>query len=211
MIRKLFLICVVFIGHLFSSDLKSQTSIDATTGNAGMFSLGIRNTISVFNSHEAPSFGAGGQFRIQLSDRVNTEWFADFIKSSTPDLGRADYHIGWSVMYYVLNPERTKIIQPYIEAGHCFDYTQLRITSTNLSRDRWSSAMQMGIGVHFHISPRFDITLKSQYMLHLGGHLHAHLDENGVYEISQHDGFQAEGHLLNTVSLNYKIGRIWKR
>jgi len=53
-----------------------------------MFSLGVRNTISLFNSHDVAAFGAGGNFRIQLSDRVNTEWFADFIKSSTQDLGR---------------------------------------------------------------------------------------------------------------------------
>lgn len=176
-----------------------------------MFSLGVRNTISLFNSHDVAAFGAGGNFRIQLSDRVNTEWFADFIKSSTQDLGRTDYHIGWSVMYYLLNPAKTKIVQPYIEAGHCFDYTKLSITSTNISKDRWSSAMQMGVGVHFNITERFDVTLKSQYMLHLGGHIHALKDNSGIYQINEHDGFEAEGHLLNTISLNYKIGRIWKR
>jgi hypothetical protein len=211
MSSKIFLLSTFFCATLFFTSTIAQTNSDEPISNAGMFSLGVRNTLSLFNSHEAASFGAGGHFRIQLSDRVNTEWFADFIKSSTQDLGRTDYHIGWSVMYYLLNPAKTKIVQPYIEAGHCFDYTQLRITSTNLSRDRWSSAMQMGIGVHFYITTRFDVTLKSQYMLHLGGHLHAHKDINGIYEISQHEGFQAEGHLLNTISLNYKIGRIWKR
>jgi hypothetical protein len=211
MSTKIFLFSTLFCASLLNSGTMAQTNADEPINNSGMFSLGVRNTLSLFNSHEAASFGAGGHFRIQLSDRVNTEWFADFIKSSTQDLGRTDYHIGWSVMYYVLNPTKTKFVQPYIEAGHCFDYTQLRITSNNLSKDRWSSAMQMGIGVHFNITPRFDITLKSQYMLHLGGHLHAHKDINGIFEISEHEGFEAEGHLLNTISLNYKIGRIWKR
>lgn len=212
MSTKIFLFSTLFCTSLLFSDATAQTNTDEPINNAGMFSLGVRNTLSLFNSHEAASFGAGGHFRIQLSDRVNTEWFADYITSKVDNqLGRKDYHIGWSVIYYVLNPAKTKIVQPYIEAGHCFDYTNLRNSWTGEERERWSSAVQMGIGVHFNITSRFDVTLKSQYMLHLGGHIHAEKNFFGMYVIHEHEGFQAEGHLLNTISLNYKIGRIWKR
>jgi hypothetical protein len=168
--------------------------------------------LSVFNSHEGTSFGVGGQFRIQLSERVNSEWYLDFMNSKVDNqLARTDYHIGWSVLYYVLSSEKTKYFQPFIEAGHCFDFTRLSNTLTNISRERWSSAVQMGAGIHFHITPRFDVTLKTQYMLHLGGHIHANRNVSGIYEIHEHAGFQAEGHLLNTISLNYKIGHLWKK
>jgi hypothetical protein len=183
-----------------------------TIANSGMFSLGMRNTLSLFNSHNAPSFGAGGHFRIRLSERVNTEWYADFIKSKVDNqLARLDAHIGWSVMYYWLSTERTKIFQPFFEAGHCFDFTKLTNAITNDNKQRLNSAMQMGIGLHFNITERLDFTYKSQYMLHLGGHIHAEKNSTGIYEISEHIGFQAEGHWLNTVSVNYKIIRIWKK
>lgn len=71
--------------------------------------------------------------------------------------------------------------------------------------------MQMGIGVHFNLTNRFDLTLKTQYMLHLGGHIHADRNSQGVFEIHEHEGFQAEGHLLNTISINYKIGKLWTK
>ena len=190
----------------------SKESADAILNNRGMLSLGVRNSISLFNTHTGPAFGAGGQFRIQLSDRVNTEWYADFINSNIEDqLGRTDAHIGWSVMYYVLSPERTKTLQPYIEAGHCFDYTFMRNNWTLQTGSRWSSAVQMGLGVHFNITPRFDFTLKTQYMLHLGEHIEADKNAQGIYEITNGQGFHMDGHWLTTLSINYKIFRIWKR
>ena len=84
---------------------------------SGTFSLGVRNTFSTF----------GGQFRVQLSNRINTEWFADFINEDIDGLAtRNDYHIGWSVMIYPFNTQ-TKVV-PYLLAGHCFDYTKVRST-----------------------------------------------------------------------------------
>lgn len=178
--------------------------------NTGMFSLGVRNTISLFNSHGAPSFGVGGHFRIQLSERVNTEWYADFMKSKLENqLSRMDAHIGWSVLYYVLAPERSSFFQPFIEAGHCFDFTNLSNSITGKSKKRLNSAMQLGIGVHCNLNDRLDLTFKTQYMLHLGGHIHAEKNSTGIYEIYEHPGFQAEGHWLNTISITYKIGKLW--
>ncbi len=46
--------------------------------NKKYFSLGMRSTISGF-SNDGWGIGTGGQFRIQLSNRVNTDWFADYI------------------------------------------------------------------------------------------------------------------------------------
>jgi len=205
-------ILLFIVSSTISSAQSLQPKLDKLSDNTGMFSLGARNTISVFNSHDGTSFGVGGHFRIQLSDRVNTEWYADFMSSNLENqLARRDYHIGWSVLYYLLPSAKSNFFQPFIEAGHCFDFTQLSNSSTSVERKRWSSAVQMGAGFHINITDRFDITLKTQYMLHLGGHIHADKNPFGIYEIHEHEGFQAEGHLLNTLSINYKIGRLWKR
>ena len=51
-------------------------SPQAQDKNGGSFSLGVRSTVSTF-SHEGFGLGTGGQFRIQLNERVNSDWFAD--------------------------------------------------------------------------------------------------------------------------------------
>ncbi len=48
-------------------------------------------------------------------------------------------------------------------------------------------------------------------MMHLGNDLHIHLHEDGSAEIEEHAGTTGEGHLLIHLSVNYKIGKPWKR
>lgn len=180
----------------------------------GNFSLGLRNTLSAFNhGQNNVGYGIGGHFRIQLADRVNTEWYADILPSTIGKRAhRYDYHIGWSVMYYLLHPRAfTRKFTPFIEAGHCFDHTRIRVNGENgLTKARWSSAVQMGLGTHYNVTPKFDVTLKAQYMLHLGNSIHAHEEEDGSINIETHKHAAWEGHLLVTLSLNYKLMRLWK-
>lgn len=181
----------------------------------GNFSLGLRNTFSTF-SHGNPkevSTGVGGHFRLQFVDRVNTEWYADVLPTNIHNkANRMDYHVGWSVMYYLINPRGfTRKFTPYAVAGHCFDYTRIKINGENgESRGRWSSAVQAGIGCHYNVTPKFDISLTTQYMLHLGKELHAHEEEDGSIEIEEHKNAGWEGHLLISVSVNYKFLKLWK-
>ena len=177
----------------------------------GMFSFGVRSTMSFFNAHEDESngMGVGGQFRIQFSDRVNSDWFFDYLKSSIGDYAsRTDYHIGWSVLYYV-TPKQDALLRPYILAGHCFDYTRIADNADhNNVAERWSSAVQGGAGVHLNLSPRMDMSFVGQYMIHLGNELHAERDAGKVY-FHEEKGASMEGHLLFNVSINYKIGDLW--
>ena len=110
------------------------------------------------------------------------------------------------------------MFQPYIEGGHCFDLSKMSVYEGHtVSADtemgtRFSSAVQLGLGTHLNITDRFDITLKTQYMLHLGKELHAHTHQHGDQthvEIEEGHGAGLEGHLLGTISLNYKIGNLW--
>lgn len=180
----------------------------------GYVSLGVRNTISAFSHGSLREFstGVGGHFRLQLLDRVNTEWYADVLPTNIHNkANRMDYHIGWSVMYYLISTKDfTRKFTPYIVAGHCFDLTRIKINGEGgEARQRLSSAVQAGVGCHYNITPRFDISLATQYMLHLGKELHTHENEQGQIYIEEHKNAGWEGHLLISISVNYKIFKLW--
>ena len=106
----------------------------------GIISVGGRTTLSSFNHGEFGNtgMGLGGQFRLQFADRVNSDWFFDYITGDIEDFAhRTDYHIGWSVIYYPMK-NLTPKVRPYVLGGHCFDYTRLvdNANSTNFV-ERW--------------------------------------------------------------------------
>ncbi|MFN4950441.1 MAG: hypothetical protein ACK5F0_02375, partial [Flavobacteriales bacterium] len=185
---------------------------------AGMLSLGGRTTVSLFNDHEneMTGTGVGGQFRLRFSDAVNTDWFFDYITSDILNYAhRTDYHIGWSVLFYPINQldyfrqdgEFKPKFRPYILAGHCFDYSRIESKAdATVYGERWSSAVQAGLGTHLELSPRFDISLTGQYMIHLGNHIETDYDfTTGALSFHEHKGASLAGHVLVTLSLNYKI------
>jgi hypothetical protein len=193
--------------------MMAQSELKVKKTHGGLFSLGMRTTVSTFNhgNWDDVGTGVGGQYRLQFHDRVNTEWFADYLTSKVGKLGhRTDAHVGWSVMFYPLkDPSYRKLMKPYIVMGHCFDYTNVSENANpDNSIERWSAAIQCGVGNHFNLTEHFDITVKAQYMFHLGDHVEAH-EEEGKFEIHEHGGLSLEGHLLFTLSLNYKIADLW--
>ena len=189
-----------------------QESTKTSTANSGWFSVGARSTLSAFSS-DGNGLGTGGQFRIQLSNSVNTDWFADYISINIANKVRSEYyHIGWSVLFYPFEKLRyPKIIQPYILAGHCFDYNvKTIIAHPSISKDRWGSAVQAGLGTHFNLSERFDVSLTCQYMIHLTKEIETQIDGDNV-ALLENPNSSLEGHLLTTISLNYKLFRLWKK
>jgi hypothetical protein len=187
----------------------------------GQFSLGVRSTASLF-SDDGNSFGtgAGGQFRIRFYDFMNSEWFADYLMSDYGTTGtRTDYHIGWSVMFYLpkKKPFHKYHPKPYLLVGHCFDYTRVRgnnpFYQVASDASRWSSAVQGGIGMHIPFSERVDISFSGQYMMHLGKDIFAEerMAVNGDKflhaEVTENAGL--DGHLLLTCSLNIRIADLW--
>jgi hypothetical protein len=186
----------------------------AQPSDYNFFSLGGRSTLSGF-SHDGWGIGTGGQFRVELSKKVNTDWFADYIVvQNNPEIKSEYYHIGWSVLFYPFDklqfPEYR--FQPFVLAGHCFDYNKKSVVSRpSLSVDRWGSAVQGGFGGHLHINERTDLTLMAQYMIHLTEEVEIHKHDDGTYEPHHHASGGLEGHLLITLSMNYKIFKLWKR
>lgn len=178
----------------------------------GIFSLGVRSSFNLFSAgHHSKfnGFGYGGQFRIQLSNHISSEWFLDYMRGNIQSkISRTDLHIGWSVMYF-FSDELSPPIKPYLVAGHCFDRSQL---VDNLNRNnkiiRGSSAIQLGAGTLFNLTNRLDITLLAQYMIHLGKDTHAHIHGDEI-EFASHKVTGMEGHLLLTISINFKIADLW--
>jgi hypothetical protein len=180
----------------------------------GMFSLGVRNVVSTFNDGVWGNMGVGtgGQFNIQANNRVNTAWFFDYIKGGVGDYAnRTDYHIGWSVMYYLVPSSTEKLpkFQPYVLAGHCFDYTNFKDNSNlNNFAERWSSAVQAGMGSHYNLSKRMEIYLQAQYMIHLGTDIDA-AKVNGEVVFKREEGVNLAGHILVSFGINFKIIDLW--
>lgn len=210
--KNIFVISVLSL--LIGTSLKAQE-----LSAPGMFSLGSRSTVSLFNHYGSGiGTGMGGQFRIQLSERVNTEWYMDYISSDADGIvGRKDLHIGWSVFYYYLKNNSTseKLLQPFFEVGHCFDHTFVNEIGTDNFLERWSSAAQLGTGLSLNLTPRLDFTSKLQYMIHLGSDIDADIYDDGHdhhhVTLNKNSGVDLEGHMLITFSMNYKIGKLWGR
>ena len=200
----------------------SKLSLGQTDKNyieKGQFSLGVRSTTSLFGHDDAGGLGSGGQFRLQFFDFLSAEFFADWITIDLNGAGtRKDAHIGWSVLFYTKTFGR---IQPYLIAGHCFDYAEVTpISNAYVDRSseqisRWSSAVQAGLVTHLFLSNRMNLSFAAQYMLHVGQHLDYELmqTEDAYYlnttpSAGSH-GSETEGHLLLTLSLNYRIAHLW--
>jgi len=211
------LILIVCVFPLFLFSQKKSNNLDNPSGK---FELGIRTTISSFSSTGSVGQGYGGQFRIRLGKRINTEWYADYIKENISGLAnREEYHIGWSVMIYPFNTFNSKI-SPYVIVGHCFDKAKIgtintgAIDYTPISESRLSAATQLGLGTNINVSDHFDISLSGQYMVHLGDALetdiHKDNDYNEVHILKESGGNLAlDGHVLFTISINYKIFDLW--
>ena len=183
-----------------------------TPGNqAGLFSLGTRNTLSVFNEDGSAGKGIGGQFRIRLGKKLNSEWYADYISSRDgSSVYRNDYHIGWSLLFYPGNNfAGDRLLQPYFIAGHCYDKTVVTEKGNKGNRaSRLSMATQAGLGTHINITTRFDLSLSGQYMLHFGKEISV-TESGGALVIVREDRTHAGGHLLFTLGFNYKLFRLW--
>lgn len=182
----------------------------------GDFELGMRSSGSFFNDAGGIGMGIGGQFRLKIIKRINTEWYADFFSVNVGDIAtRKDMHIGWSVMIYPFNADKVKgKFTPYIIAGHCFDGARV-YENNNPSNEgkKYSTAVQMGVGTSYNLTDNFDITLVCQYMNHLGGHMHCRIEGEGASRyltIDQSNTVDFEGHLLVSLSLNVRLFDLWK-
>lgn len=218
--KKIFFLAC--LGTLISISGYCQDAPDLSK-ESGKLMLGMRSVTSAFSDDGARGLGVGGQFRLKFGSRLNSDWFLDYI---TTDIGglakRTDYHIGWSVLYYPLNNDTRKgKLTPYILAGHCFDWTEVKKNNYQLSTtavnkaNRFSSAVQSGLGAHYNLADNVDVSLTAQYMIHLGNDIHSSVFDNeitGQKDVLIEEGdLGLEGHLLINLSLNVYIADLWNK
>ena len=200
----------IFLLEISAITSFSQQPLRLKNNPAGTFQIGLRSDYSLFQHGQFnnQSLGTGGHVRLLLANQVNTEWFADYLRGDEgKDFTRTDYHIGWSVMFYP--QKKLNRLQPYVFAGHCFDYSKIVAdVNRNISGKRWSAAVQGGFGTHINFTPRSNLSLSAQYMLHLGNDIEAY---NGEFSpvISVSSKASPESHLLLVLSYSYKIADLW--
>jgi hypothetical protein len=186
------------------------------TLQGGRFGVGMRNTVNLWNENKMVGLGAGGQFKLAFSPRVNTDFFADIITSRGEALTyRKDYHIGWGVQFAL--PKSgfgSHRIVPYLMAGQCFDLTKVGFQMNTESPLIFSAAVQGGGGISSFVHRSVELNLQLQYMMHLTQHVDLTYEivqgqlETG-YEIEK--GASAEGHLLATFSMTFYFLQLWKK
>ncbi len=206
--RKIFLLILIIL----------FTNVTFSQSGAGTVGVGLRSTLSFFD-HDVNAkigYGVGGQYRIQIMDHLNTEWFLDYLQQDLGDAAfRKDIHIGVSVMYYPWlqkNREKIQIVKPYLAVGYCFDWSELVVKDyRNTKGSKFGSAIQAGIGTHINLSKRLDFTVLGQYMIHLGKDVQLTYDDVGhQHGIKTENHTAAYGHLLLTMGINYKLFKLWK-
>ncbi len=216
------LMLVLFIGTAFGQEVTEKINT-----HKGEFSWGIRSTGSMFSeSDNYFGIGAGFQVRYRVTDRLGSEWFADWITTDIGGLGqRIDAHIGVSAIIYPgKNPNQKGKFTPYVMGGFCGDYTKITSnlshndlddTHTQDSKDRWSFATQLGLGTHYNITETFDISLSTQYIMHFGADIHSEIETNDHGEeflhIHHEDGSSLEGHWFLTLSANIMLADLVKK
>lgn len=205
-------VCLLLL--VASQQVSAQHAFKQRGNRGGILSLGVRTTFSLFGDGTGDvGTGVGGQFRLQVIDRVNTDWFSDYITTDIKGVAsRTDYHIGWAVLAYPWlskRKDRFEPVLPYIAAGNCFDFTRVvENRNRNNAAERLSTAIHVGIGAHFNITQHFDLTLNILYMIHIGKDVHADVT-NGLVVIERENAASIEGHLLPTLSMSYKLGDLW--
>lgn len=172
-------------------------------------SVGTRNVISFLSSQGGIGKGIGGHMRIQLSRRINTEWFFDYVTSKNEPTVMNEYHVGWSLMYYLKKDnDYSNLLQPYIMAGHCFD--NINVFEINNKANKQSAvnmATTAGLGMHINITRRFDCSISGQYMLDFGKEI-IKKTEGDALTLTKSGHTTVDGHPLITISINYKISKM---
>jgi len=188
-------------------------SAQTTDFKGGKFGLGMRHRLNVFGDEGIVGVGAGGHFKLSVSPRVNTEWFVDLIQSQgNGDIIRRDYHIGWAVQFALPKDGfGSHKFVPYLIGGQCFDLTKVGFRGQYESPLVFSAAAQAGLGVSHFMTPALELNLQSHYMVHLGKHVHANLDGNGIGHVDIDRGTELAGHWLTTFSFTVYFLRLWNR
>jgi len=205
MIKLLSFFSIVFL--TFTS-LGQRLEIYGKRG--GLSSIGLMRVSfnSVINEKGFPPTGTGAHGRIQLSDRFVYEGFFDFISYSN-DLSRInDVRFGPNLLIYI-RKNTFPIFQPYITVGTTigrnfyFDLSNRKNKETS-----WFYGAQIGLGTHFNLTPRVDISLTCQYFISYSRKIET-TSTNQKTEYMKSKGYSEKNQITTVLSINYRIFDLW--
>lgn len=209
---KAYLTLFVFILCLSPAMAQKRTA----NIQSGYFSVTQRTSFSMWglNNWRLTGLGKGTAFRIQISKRLNTEWYGDFIRTEYKGKAfRWDRHLTNSLMFYFRDLDSMKYkFHPFVSASvFCLDFTHVEeVGSGGKYLERFSLSQQFGLGTHYFITERADLSLYFQYYNHLGNDIHIEEQEDGSLHIEEHKGrISLEGHMFMVFSIGYRFADLW--
>lgn len=185
---------------------------------SGYFSITFRSSVSLWslNQWTLNGLGKGTAFRLQISKRLNSEWYGDMIKTHYKDkVYRWDRHLTNTLMYYFRDlDELEHKFHPFISASvFCLDITEVaevKPDGTGQLLRRFSFSQQLGLGAHYYLTERADISFYAQYYAHLGNDIHVEEHPDGTIHIQEEKGrISLEGHLFFVISVGYRLTDLW--
>ncbi|MFQ5334445.1 MAG: hypothetical protein ACE5DN_00055 [Flavobacteriales bacterium] len=160
--------------------------------------------------------GKGTAFRLQISKRLNSEWYGDFIRTQYKNkVFRWDRHLTNCLMYYFRKLDDLEHkIHPFISASvFCLDITEVEEVKPDgggQKMGRFSFSQQFGLGTHYYLTERADISVYAQYYAHLGNDIHVDEHDDGTIHIAEEKGrISLEGHMFLVFSVGYRLGDLW--
>jgi hypothetical protein len=198
-------------------ELKRKKKNRSKSIESGYFSITQRNSVSLWglNQWRLTGLGKGTAFRIRLTKRLNSEWYGDVIKTQYKGkVVRRDRHLTNSLMFYLRKPDTNKlqIFRPFISASiFCFDFTRVdEVKPGGQSLSRFSLSQQFGLGTHFFITDRADISIYAQYYNHLGNDIHIDEHPDGsIHLVEVRERISLEGHMFLVFSVGYRFADLW--
>lgn len=210
--KRIILVALVAITlQVDAQEVKKQRHVQS-----GYFSVTRRTSWSMWglNQWKLTGLGLGTAFRIQFSQRLNSEWYADYIKTHYKGkVYRGDRHLTNTLMYYFRKLDTFKYkFHPFITTSvFCLDITKVEeVGPGGQSLQRFSFSQQFGAGTHFFFTERFDISIYAQYYNHLGNDIHIEEHDDGTLHMEAvKERISLEGHMFLVFSVGYRIGDLW--
>ncbi|MCS6917920.1 MAG: hypothetical protein RMK52_06455 [Chitinophagales bacterium] len=204
-------VAALLVCLLLGLPAQAQKPLRIKFTDPGVFGVGIRTAagLSISDSALRVSEGGGVQARLMVLQRLNTEWYAEWLRGGFSDAAyRTDVHLGLNTLLYF--QRRLQRVAPFVLTGIAADALTLhnRLTARHRTSS-WTTALQGGIGFHINLTWRSDLTVSAAYQHHLSHQAILQTEESILAQVPR-SGRTGDGHLLVTLSMNYKITDLWK-
>jgi len=184
----------------------------------GRITFGLRGGACTVFDPNSIGFGYGAQVRIRPAKHWDIELYGDYFTTNISNLVNINYgkhydtRIGGNILYYWINhPYRNHKYTPFVLLGISNEYNEILSKQINTYKFQgWAPWVDAGIGEHYNITPRIDLTLEGIYVIPLGVHPASSLEIIRTTEFLNVENQRAfsKGGVFAIISLNYTFGKV---